>query len=1021
MGWIYGGKQSSMNPEFIIKRNGKREIYDSRRVERAIMKAFESAGADLQQGEAESMAAAVGAGAARGRRNSGLAGTPNVEQVQDLVEEQLMSRGYFHVARRFILYREEHRKIRENRQAEILSRADVGSLNIVKKDGSSQALDMEKIQRTLERATWDIPDTLELDGVMELALREGFDGMSTDELEQTLIQSAASFIERNPDYDTLASRLFLQRHYKQVMGKSVHAATLAQAYRESFIQNIRRGLELEIFDSRLENFNLEKLAEAIDPDADEKLHYLGLQTLAERYFVKEEKRPLETPQAFWMRTAMGLAMEEEDREERAVEFYRLYSSLRFISSTPTLFHSGLKHPQLSSCYVSKVEDDLNHIFKLFSDNAQLSKWSGGIGNDWTAVRSTGAPITSTRVESQGVIPFLKIANDTTVAINRSGKRRGATVAYLECWHLDFEDFLDLRRNTGDERRRTHDMNTASWIPDLFMKRLEAEGSWTLFSPHDVPDLHEIYGRAFEERYLYYEKEAAAGKIRHKTVEARSLWRKMLTRLFETGHPWLTFKDPCNVRSPQDHAGVIHNSNLCTEITLNNSAEETAVCNLGSVNLARHTGTEGLNEELLADTIATAMRMLDNVININYYPTSESKAANFRHRPVGLGMMGLQDALFTLRIPFDSPEAEEFVDAATELFSYHAILNSSRLAAERGAYESYKGSKWDRGIFPLDTLDLMDKERGIPVEVNRKSRLDWSAVREHVAAHGMRNSNTMAIAPTATISNIAGCMPCIEPIYKNLYVKANMSGEFTVVNTHLVKDLKSRGLWSPEMLDQLKFHDGNINKIEGIPEEFRRLYKEAFEIDPLAMLRLTAIRGKWIDQSQSHNVFLKGATGRKMDQIYTSAWRMGLKTTYYLRTLAASQIEKSTLDAKTYGYTQKRSSDTAPAPSGAAQTEPARPETHSRPASAAQTDAGSPAEAKTAVSAPAQPQVKACSAASTSAAGENHPKKSPKPDNGIPSALAALIHSGVEESAEAVPASQVTSICSLLDPDCEACQ
>jgi ribonucleoside-diphosphate reductase alpha chain len=615
---------------------------------------------------------------------------------------------------------------------------------------------------------------------------------------------------------------------------------------------------------------------------------------------------LELPQTFWMRVAMGLSLEEEQPEERAVEFYNLLSQLLYVASTPTLFHAGTPRPQLSSCYLTTVEDDLGHIFKCLSDNAQLSKWSGGIGNDWSNIRGTGSHIKSTNVESQGVVPFLKIANDVTMAINRSGKRRGATCAYLETWHYDIEDFLDLRRNTGDERRRTHDMNTANWIPDLFMKRVEEDGEWTLLSPDETPDLHHLYGRAFEERYLHYERQAADGELRlHKKVSAKALWRKMLTMLFETGHPWITFKDACNVRSPQDHVGVIHSSNLCTEITLNTSAQETAVCNLGSVNLARHIGGDGLDAEALGRTVSTALRMLDNVVDLNYYPTEEARRSNLRHRPIGLGVMGFQDALFKLDIPFESPQALELADRAMEHIAYHAILSSSRLAAERGAYESYSGSKWDRGILPFDTLDLLESERGVRVEVSRSQSLDWAPVREHIRQHGMRNSNTMAIAPTATISNISGCFPCIEPIYKNIYVKANISGEFTIVNSYLVEDLKRLELWNDELRERLKYADGNLEHIPEIPDSLKAKYKEAFEIDPLWCLRLTATRGKWIDQSQSHNVFMKGTSGKLLNEIYLTAWKTGLKTTYYLRTLAASQIEKSTVDASKYGFTQKR--------------------------------------------------------------------------------------------------------------------
>lgn len=779
---------------------------------------------------------------------------------------------------------------------------------VKKRDGRTQALDYDKLALSLIRAG-ALEEAVSAKAILKEVLKNIYDGVSSGEIELALILAASSFYERDPAYSRVAARLFRQKIYKEVLGRSVKsAAELDQAARETFKANIRHGIAKGLLDERLAAFDLDRLAAALELDQDFIFDYIGIQTLYERYFLKDEGAGtiLESPQAFWMRTAMGLALLESDKERWAIEFYRLYNRLLFVSSTPTLFHSGLSHPQLSSCYLSTVTDDLTNIFKVLGDNAQLSKWSGGIGNDWTYIRGTGAFIKSTQVESQGVIPFLKIANDVTVAINRSGKRRGATCAYLETWHLDIEDFLDLRRNTGDDRRRTHDMNTANWIPDLFMKRVEENGRWTLFSTNEVPDLHDLYGKAFEEAYVRYEKLADEGKMkRFKTVEAVKLWRKMLTRLFETGHPWITFKDPSNIRSPQDHAGVVHNSNLCTEITLNNSIDETAVCNLGSVNLGRHIVNCRLDTDLLAATVQTAMRMLDNVVDINFYPTVEAQNSNLRHRPVGLGLMGFQDALFELRLPFTDPRALAFADESMELISYHAILGSSKLAKEKGAYSSFKGSKWDRGLLPFDTVDLLEKERGIPVDVDRSSKLDWTPVREHIQAHGMRNSNTMAIAPTATISNIAGCFPCIEPIYKNIYVKSNMSGEFTVVNEYLVEDMKRLGLWNPETLDRLKYYDGNLDLMDEIPQELKDLHRESFEIDPILLLDFTARRAKWVDQSQSHNVFLKGTSGKKLEDTYMAAWKKGLKTTYYLRTMGASQIEKSTLDAAKFGYTQKR--------------------------------------------------------------------------------------------------------------------
>ena len=699
----------------------------------------------------------------------------------------------------------------------------------------------------------------------------------------------------------------MQRLYKEGIGVSVNEHTLEDEYRKTFISGIALGVENKYLDEKLLDFDLEKLSLAIDIERDSLFEFLGIQTLYERYLQKHEEKRFELPQAFWMRVAMGLAFNENNKEARAIEFYNVLSKMQFVSSTPTLFHSGTLHPQLSSCYLTTVSDDLSHIFKCIGDNAQLSKWSGGLGNDWSNIRGTGSHIKSTNVESQGVVPFLKIANDVTVAINRSGKRRGATCAYLETWHLDIEDFLDLRRNTGDDRRRTHDMNTSNWIPDLFMKRVETDDDWTLFSPEEVGDLHDSFGKKFEDLYTNYERMIDTGEIKKfKKIPAKELWRKMLTRLFETGHPWITFKDPCNVRSPQDHVGVVHSSNLCTEITLNTSAEETAVCNLGSVNLSKHVTEDGkLDRDLLEQTINIAMRMLDNVVDLNFYPTIEAKNSNMKHRPIGLGIMGLQDALFKLDLPFDSQKALNFSDQLMEQISYHAISASSDLAKERGAYESFKGSKWDRGIFPLDSLSLLEEERGQNIDVNKITSLDWEGLKSKVKENGMRNSNTMAIAPTATISNIAGCYPCIEPIYKNIYVKANMSGEFTVVNNYLINDLKALNLWSKDMLDKIKYFDGNLDHIEELPEDIKNKYKEAFSIDPVVLLKHTSVRGKWIDQSQSHNVFMQGVSGKKLSEIYTAAWKFGLKTTYYLRTLAASQIEKSTLDANKFGYTQKR--------------------------------------------------------------------------------------------------------------------
>ena len=892
----------------VVKRTGEVVDFDQGRITNAIKKAVQAAGGQLANGEVDQLVDEI-----HGELESRFVDFyPNVENIQDIVEKYLVRSQHYEVAKAYILYRAERQKVREEAKLRLIENAKLGKLTVRKRDGRCQLLNVKKIDDSIRRAGSGLGDDLEYDLIVREVIKNIYDEVDTTNLDRALVLAAAAFIELDPAYSYLAARLLLQRICKEVIGRSILDEERDELYRQTFIQGIRRHVGSGNLDERLERLDLQRLAAALVPDRDLGFQFLGLQTLYERYFLKDTLTDpqaelcAELPQAFWMRVAMGLSIEEDQPEERAIEFYELMSRRRYIPSTPTLFHSGMPQPQLSSCYLTTVEDDLKHIFKCLGDNSQLSKWSGGIGNDWSNIRGTGSLIHSTKVESQGVIPFLKIANDVTNAINRSGKRRGATCAYLETWHYDIEDFLDLRKNTGDERRRTHDMNTANWIPDLFMKRVMAEEDWTLLSPDEVPDLHHLYGRAFEERYLHYEAKAERGEMQlFKKVPAVGLWRKMLTMLFETGHPWLTFKDACNVRSPQDQAGVIHSSNLCTEITLNTSADETAVCNLGSVNLARHITDGQLDEERLAATVQTAIRMLDNVININYYPTEEARNSNLRHRPIGLGLMGFQDALFQLRLPFESKEALELADRTHELISFNAILASSRLAAERGAYGSYPGSKWSRGIFPLDTVDLLEQERGVPVEVSRTSRLDWTPVREHVAQHGMRNSNTMAIAPTATIANIAGCYPCIEPIYKNIYVKANISGEFTIVNRYLVENLKALGLWNDEMLDQLKYYDGNISPIEGIPARLKDRYKEAFEVDPIWCLKLTATRGKWIDQSQSHNVFLKGTSGKKLSETYIAAWKMGLKTTYYLRTLAATQIEKSTLDASRYGYTQER--------------------------------------------------------------------------------------------------------------------
>ncbi len=821
--------------------------------------------------------------------------TPDVEGIQDIVERTLMEFGLFDVARSYILYRERHREIRESQKSETIQKIKEGKMTVTKRDGSIVQFKDSKFTDYIKMACKSYEGVVDVNALVQQCEAGAYDGIKTKDLAKLAIMSARALIERDPAYSAVTTRLFLYDLYREVLGRY---DDLAKTYPTAFGAYIAKGVRQGSFVREMESFDMDTLSKALHIERDELLAYRGLQTLYDRYLMRDKDTdvPMETPQFFWMRVAMGLAINEKEKEQRAIEFYEVLSSLLFVSSTPTLFHSGTTHPQLSSCYLTTVEDDLSHIFKAIGDNAQLSKWSGGLGNDWSNLRATGALIKTTNVESQGVIPFLKIANDTTVAINRSGKRRGATCAYLELWHMDIEDFIDLRRTTGDERRRTQDMDTAAWIPDLFMKRVIEDKDWTLFSPNETPDLHHIYGKAFEEKYIEYEKLADNGKIAlYKRMKANILWRKIITSLFETSHPWIVFKDPANIRSPQDHVGVVHSSNLCTEITLNTSKDETAVCNLGSLNLSKHITGGALDIDMLRRTVTTAIRMLDNVVDINYYPTVEAKNSNMKHRPIGLGIMGYQDALYQLNMNFDSEEAVRFADESMEAISYYAILASSAIASEKGSYESFKGSKWDRGILPMDTVALLENERGILIDVPKTSKMDWQAVRESIRKNGMRNSNCMAIAPTATISNIADCYPSIEPIYKNIYVKSNMSGEFTVVNSHLVEDLKSLGLWNKTMLGKIKEHDGNIQHIESIPKKLKDKYKEAFDIEPEWLIRAAAYRGRWVDQSQSLNIFTSTNSGKRLAEIYIYAWRMGLKSTYYLRTTAATSIEKSTIE------------------------------------------------------------------------------------------------------------------------------
>ncbi|MQY51206.1 ribonucleoside-diphosphate reductase subunit alpha [Rhodocyclus gracilis] len=815
-------------------------------------------------------------------------GSVHIEDIQDQVELALMRSGEHDVARAYVLYRE--RRTAE-RQADA-SAVAAPRLHVVV-DGERRPLDLDALRASCVAACAGLGEAVSADLILEQALKNLYDGVALADVQSALVLAARTLIEREPGYNYASARLLLTGLAAEVAGRPLALADLPAYYGESLPGFVARGVAAGLLDPRLAEFDLARLSAALRPERDGLFGYLGLQTLYDRYFLHIDGRRIELPQVFFMRVAMGLALNEVEREARAIEFYELISSFDFMCSTPTLFNSGTLHSQLSSCYLTTVADDLEGIYQSIKENALLQKFAGGLGNDWTPVRAMGSRIKGTNGESQGVIPFLKVVNDTAVAVNQGGKRKGAVCAYLETWHLDIEDFLDLRKNTGDERRRTHDMNTAHWIPDLFMQRVHANGEWTLFSPVDVPHLHETYGAAFTAAYEACEARAAAGEIRlFKKVSAVQLWRKMLTMLFETGHPWITFKDACNLRSPQQHAGVVHSSNLCTEITLNTSADETAVCNLGSINLPAHLRDGRLDEEKLARSIRTAMRMLDNVIDINFYATPKARNANLRHRPVGLGIMGFADCLYALGLPYASADAVDFADRSMELVCYHAYRASSELARERGSYSSFAGSLWQQGVLPLDSISLLEQGRGEAVEVNRDARLDWAALREHIACHGMRNSNCVAIAPTATISNIVGVSAGIEPAYQNLYVKSNLSGEFTVVNEALVGDLKALGLWDEVMVADLKYFDGSLGPIERIPAELKARYATAFEIDPAWLIEAAARRQKWIDQAQSLNLYLATPSGRKLDELYKLAWKRGLKTTYYLRTLGASQAEKS---------------------------------------------------------------------------------------------------------------------------------
>jgi ribonucleoside-diphosphate reductase alpha chain len=890
----------------VRKRDGRVLTFEPALITRAIQKAFcaEHKFSEISQLDAKQMqvADAITESVVVEVQEDALTDVGvTVEHIQDVVERQLMKQEYFSVARRYILYRAEHNKIRQLRAEERMDSADPFPGTMVNRDGQLENLDFDRLRSQVDSACVGLDESCSSGELLEEVEKQFFNGITPREIGRSMVLAARARIEKDPEYDTVAGRLVLNIIYRESLGKSAASGDLKVLYQEKFGEFIQTGIDALRISPELATFDLAELANAIDSERDALFPYLGLQTIYDRYLLHIDGRRFEAPQYFWMRVAMGLAIQEENKTARAIEFYNILSTFRFTSATPTLFNSGTLHPQLSSCYLSTVTDDLDSIFKAIGDNAKLSKWAGGLGNDWTNIRATNSHIKGTNGQSQGVIPFLKVVSDTAVAVNQGGKRKGAVCSYLESWHLDVEEFLDLRKNTGDERRRTHDMHTANWIPDLFMKRVTEKKDWTLFSPDETPDLHDLYGKAFEERYEHYEEMAAEGKIKlTRTVPAVDLWRKMLTRVFETGHPWITFKDPSNIRSPQDHSGVVHSSNLCTEILLNTSADETAVCNLGSINMLNHITDEKLDLEKLEATINTAVRMLDNVIDINFYPTDEAKNANQRHRPVGLGLMGFQDALSACGISYASEEAVDFADKSMEAISYFAISASSNLAGERGTYSSYEGSKWDRGLLPIDTVAILEEERGMAIDMDKSMSMDWDKVRELVSKHGIRNSNVMAIAPTATISTIVGVTQSIEPTYKHLFVKSNLSGEFVQINVKLVNEMKERGLWGDDMLEKIKYFDGALGEIPDLPEDIKGRYATAFEIDPSWIIRCASRRQKWIDMGQSLNLYLGQPSGRRLDEMYRMAWQAGLKTTYYLRSLGATQVEKSTVDINKFG-------------------------------------------------------------------------------------------------------------------------
>ncbi len=890
----------------VIRRNGKVTVFDKEKIRVAVTKAFlavegnNAAASSSIHEMVDEITEKVFYALSRSRPQGG---TFHIEDIQDQVELALMRHGQHKIARAYVLYREERAKERVQPQ----TTSDLSStIHVLDMQGNHKPLDFKHLTNMVEEACLETED-VQVQPIIDEALRNLYDGIPEKEVGTALTMSARTLIEQEPNYTYVAARLLLNSLRREALSfvydKPMEAtfkemSSLYAGYFERYINKaVGPGAAPQLLDTKLAaEYDLKRLGKALHPERDHQFTYLGMQTLYDRYFIHNDGVRLELPQAFFMRVAMGLAINEEvEREARTIEFYDLLSSFDFMCSTPTLFNSGTLCPQLSSCYLTTVPDDLHGIFEAIQDDAMLSKFAGGLGNDWSRVRAMGSHINGTNGKSQGVVPFLKVANDTAVAVNQGGKRKGAMCAYLETWHLDIEEFLELRKNTGDDRRRTHDMNTANWVPDLFMKRVSEEQEWTLFSPHETADLHELSGQAFETRYKEYEQKAERGEIKNfKKISAVNLWRKMLSMLYETGHPWITFKDPCNLRSPQQHKGVVHSSNLCTEITLNTADDEVAVCNLGSVNIATHVDENGLNLDKLEQTVATAMRMLDNVIEYNYYSVDKAKCSNLRHRPVGLGIMGFQDALYKQRIPYASEAAVEFADRSTEAVSYYAIQASTNLAEERGTYPTFKGSLWEQGTLPYDSIDILDKNRDGYLKQDRSASMDWRHLRQRIQQTGMRNSNTMAIAPTATISNICGVTQSIEPTYQNLYVKSNLSGEFTVSNPYLVADLKANRLWDTVMANDLKYYDGSVRAIDRIPDELKNLYATAFEIDPRWLVEAASRRQKWIDQAQSLNLYMSEPSGQKLDNLYKLAWVRGLKTTYYLRSIGATHVEKSTL-------------------------------------------------------------------------------------------------------------------------------